>query len=210
VTSVRSRLPVLALLAATLVLPAFAVAASAGRMVMIPGLVHLLVVGITGLLAGGAAIAMSVVAARHNDGHGVWLGMAFSVIAALLLIHALATPGVLVPNNGLVQVAGVLNLPIGGTILAVSGLRAFRRPHRVGRLLVIQLSALGVLAAAGTVALAHADVIPMVPMPSTTAGNIIFAVSAPLRSSCWPGAPPGPSCSPGGSRTCSSPTASAG
>ena len=175
---VRSRLPVIALLAVTAVLPAVAVALTAGRMVMIPGLVHLLVVGVAGVLAGGAAILMSFVAARHHDGHGVWLGMAFSVIAVLLVIHALATPNVLVGNNGLVQVAGVLNLPIGGAILAASGLPAFRRPHRVGRLLVIQMSVLGVLAVAGTVAVAHSDAIPMVPVPSTTSANIIFAVSA--------------------------------
>ncbi len=175
---VRSRLPVAALLSASAVLPALAVAVSAGRLVMIPGLLHLLVVGVAGLLAGGAAVVMSVIAARHNDGHGVWLGMAFSVIAALLVIHALATPGVLVGANGLVQVAGVLNLPIGGAILAASGLPAFRRPHRVGRLLVIQLSVLGLLAIAGTVALAHSDLIPMVPVPSTTSANIIFAISA--------------------------------
>lgn len=175
---VRSRLPVIALLAVTTVIPVAAIVFSAGRMVMIPGLVHLLVVGITGVLAGSAAIAMSIVAARHNDGHGVWLGMAFSVVAVLLIIHALATPGELVGDNGLVQVAGVLNLPVGGAILAASGLPAFRRPYHVGRLLAIQLSALGLLAVAGTVALAYSHLIPMVPMPSTTAANIIFAVSA--------------------------------
>jgi putative nucleotidyltransferase with HDIG domain len=178
VSPVRSRLPVVVLLAATAVLPAAAVASTAGRMVMIPGLVHLLVVGVAGLLAGGAAIIMSVVAARHHDGHGVWLGLAFSVVAALLVIHALATPGVLVGPNGLVQVAGVLNLPVGGAILAASGLPALRRPHRVGRLLAIQLSLLGVLAVGGTVALANSEVIPMVPVPSTTSANLIFAISA--------------------------------
>ncbi len=175
---VRSRLPVIVLLAATAVLPAIAIAVSAGRVVMIPPLVHLLVVGVAGALAGGAAIIMSVIAARHNDGHGVWLGMAFSVIAALLVIHALATPGVLVGPNGLIQVAGVLNLPVGGAILAASGLSMFRRPQRVGRLLVIQLSALGLLAVGGTVALAHSDLIPTVPVPSTTPANLIFAIGA--------------------------------
>jgi HD domain len=37
-------------------------------------------------------------------------------------IHRLATPGIILPANGLVQVAGALNLPIGGAILAASGL----------------------------------------------------------------------------------------
>ena len=174
----RSRLPVFGVLAATALAPIVAIAASAGRMVMIPAFLHLYLVGLTGVLAGGAALAMSLVAAHRNDGHGVWLGMAFSVMATMLVIHALATPGPIVGQNGLVQVAGVLNLPIGGTLLAASGLPMFRRPRRVTRLLAIQMAVIGLLAVAGAVALALAHLIPMVPTPSTTAANLIFAVSS--------------------------------
>ena len=185
-TQLRSRLPVIGVLTAAALTPTIAVAASAGQMVMIPPALHLFVVGVAGLLAGGAAITMSIVAARRNDGHGVWLGMAFSVIATMLVIHGLATPGEVVGNNGLVQVAGVLNLPIGGTILAASGLRMFRRPRQVNRLLSIQLAIVGALVVAGAVALAFSHLIPMVPTPSTTAANVIFAVgSAALFLLAW-------------------------
>ncbi len=176
--SLRSRLPVFGVLAATALAPIIAIAASAGRMVMIPAFLHLYVVGLTGFLAGGAALAMSIVAAHRNDGHGVWLGMAFSVMATMLVIHALATPGPIVGKNGLVQVAGVLNLPIGGTLLAASGLPMFRRPRQVTRLLAIQIAVVGILAVAGALALALAHLIPMVPTPSTTAANLIFAISS--------------------------------
>ncbi|MGA9859138.1 MAG: HD-GYP domain-containing protein, partial [Solirubrobacteraceae bacterium] len=175
---IRSRLPVAGLLVAAALLPALAVGLSGTHMVMIPSLLHLYVVGLTGVLAGGAAITMSVIAARHNDGHGVWLGMAFSVIATMLVIHALATPGALLADNGLVQVAGVLNLPVGGLILAASGLPMLRRPRRVNRLLAIQFAVVGLLAIAGAVALAYSRLVPVIPTPSTTSANVIFAVGA--------------------------------
>ena len=175
---IRSRVPVIALLGALTILPAVAVAVTAPTMVMMPSLVHLFVVGLTSLLAGGAAITMSVVAARHNDGDGVWLGMAFSVIATMMLIHALATPGALLDDNGLVQVAGVLNLPIGGTILAAGGLPILRRQRRVDLLLAIQFATVGLLIVAGAVALANSSVIPVIPTPSTTSANIIFVIGA--------------------------------
>ena len=183
---IRSRLPVIGVLGAAAVVPTLAIAVSAGQMVMIPAFLHLYVVALAGLLAGGAAITMSIVAADRNDGHGVWLGMAFSVIATMLVIHGLATPGTIVGSNGLVQVAGVLNLPVGGTILAASGLPMLRRPRQVNRLLAGQLAVVGLLAIAGAVALADAHVIPMVPTPSTTAANLIFAIgSATLFLLAW-------------------------
>jgi HD-GYP domain-containing protein (c-di-GMP phosphodiesterase class II) len=161
-----------------LIVPVLSVALTAGRMVMIPPDLHLVVVGLAGMLSGGAAISMSVIAARHNDGHGVWLGMAFSVIATLLVIHALATPGVLVTSNGLVQVAGVLNIPVGGAILAASSLPVFRRPRNVGLLLFIQMAIVGGLTVAGVVAIGFSSLIPAIPEPSSTAANVIFALGA--------------------------------
>ena len=98
--------------------------------------------------------------------------IAFSVIATMLVIHGLATPGVIVPANGLVQVAGALNLPIGGTILAASGLPMLRRPRRAELLLQIEFLVVAAFAIAGAAALAFWRLIPVVPDPSTpTAGN---------------------------------------
>ena len=82
-----------------------------------------------GALAGAAAIAMSVIAVQLNDGRAVLLGFAFSVMAVMLVFHALATPGVLIGENGLVQAAGALNVPLGGLILAASALPSLRRPR---------------------------------------------------------------------------------
>ena len=110
----RRTLPVVAILAPAALVVVAAYAAAAGVMVHLPLVVHLIVVAAAGLLAGAAALAMSVIAVRLNDGRAVLLGFAFSVMAVLLVFHALATPGVLIGENGLVQAAGALNLPLGG------------------------------------------------------------------------------------------------
>ena len=68
--------------------------------VYIGGWIHF---GAVALEAGGAtvsAVALTVVGARQRDGYAVLVGCAFSVMAALLCLHGLATPGVLVRMNG--------------------------------------------------------------------------------------------------------------
>ena len=143
-------------------------------------------VGVAGLLALAASVTMSVIAMRREDVHALWLGMGFSVMATLLVIHALATPGIILPANGLVQLAGALNLPIGGAILAASGLSVLRRPRRIKLLLGLQLAFIGELAIAGALILVSAPVIPAVPAPSTLAANVIFALGAsPLALLAW-------------------------
>ena len=143
-------------------------------------------VGVAGLLALAASVTMSVIAMRRDDVHALWLGMGFSVMATLLVIHALATPGIILPANGLVQLAGALNLPIGGAILAASGLSVLRRPRRIKLLLGLQLAFIGELAIAGALILVSAPVIPAVPAPSTLAANVIFALGAsPLALLAW-------------------------
>jgi HD-GYP domain-containing protein (c-di-GMP phosphodiesterase class II) len=185
-SQIRPRLPVLGLLARSVVVPAALLAATNMVMVMFVPVLHMVVVGVAGALAASCAIAMSIIAARRNDGRAVWIGMAFSVIATMLVIHGLATPGVILPNNGLVQVAGALNLPVCGTILAAAGLPILRRPHRAQLLLRIQLLVVAALAIAGAAALAFSRLIPVVPNPSTLTAELIFVAGAtPLALLAW-------------------------
>jgi HD-GYP domain-containing protein (c-di-GMP phosphodiesterase class II) len=168
------------------VIPTVFLAIAGMHMMMLGALVHISVVGTAGALAVTASVAMSVIAARRNDGRAVWLGMAFSVAATLLVIHALATPGVIVPANGVVQIAGALNVPICGAILALSGLPILRRPRRVRLLLGIQCAVVGVLAIAGAMALADARHIAAVPTPSSLEAKAIFVAGAiPLALLAW-------------------------
>lgn len=180
------RLPVAGVLARAAVIPTVFLAVAGMHMMMLGPLIHISVVGTAGALAVTASVAMSVIAARRNDGRAVWLGMAFSVAATLLVIHALATPGVIVPANGVVQIAGALNVPVCGAILAASGLPVLRRPGRVGMLLGVQIAVVAVLAIAGAVALAFARHIAVVPTPSSFEANAIFAAgAAPLALLAW-------------------------
>jgi hypothetical protein len=53
-------------------------------------------------------------------------------------LHGLATPGILLPYNGLVDFTGAATLPIGGAVLALSALPSLRRPRNIRRLLALQ------------------------------------------------------------------------
>ncbi|MFZ1997430.1 MAG: HD domain-containing phosphohydrolase, partial [Solirubrobacteraceae bacterium] len=185
-SQIRPRLPVGVLVLLAALIPTLLLAASGKHMFMVaPGL-HIAVVGVASALAVAASVVMSVIAMRRRDVHALWLGMGFSVMATLLLIHALATPGIILPGNGLVQLAGALNLPIGGTILAASGLSVLRSPRRIKLLLGLQLAVVGELALAGTLILVAAPVIPSIPAPSSTEATVIFILGAsPLVLLAW-------------------------
>src|SRR4051812_50083026 len=97
----RRTLPGVAVLAVAAIVPILVYLAGTGVMIHLPMPVHLVVVTAAGVLAGAAAVAMSVVGVRLNDGRAVLLGFAFSVVSLLLLLHALATPGGLEGADGL-------------------------------------------------------------------------------------------------------------
>ncbi len=182
----RSRLPVVGALVRAGFIPALLLTGTGMHMVMFGPVVHVGLVDAAGALAVTASVAMSVIAARRNDGRAVWIGMAFSVLATLLLIHGLATPGIILPANGLVASTGALNLPLCGAILAASGLPVLRRPRRVRLLLGVQFAVVGGLAVAGAVALFFSTPVPVVPGLSTLAANVIFVVgTAPLGLLAW-------------------------
>ena len=170
--------PVVGIAAAAAVIPTVLIVATAGQRVMIAPVVHVVVVGAAGALAAAAAIALSLIAGRLNDSRAVLLGTAFSVMATMLLVHALATPGALVGRNGLMQFAGALNIPVGAAILAASALPALDgRPHRRTRAW-IPLGLAAVLAVAGAIALIDPGRIPAVPRPGSALAGLVFAVGA--------------------------------
>ena len=80
---------------------------------------------------------LTIAGARQRDGHAVLVGSAFCVMAALLCLHGLATPGVLVGMNGVVAFTGGATLPVGAAILALGVVPALRRPAAVRPLLAL-------------------------------------------------------------------------
>jgi putative nucleotidyltransferase with HDIG domain len=139
------------------------------------GELHFAGVGLTALAATAAAIALTIIGARRNDGRVVLIGTAFSVMAALLALHGITTPDVLMGYNGVVSFTGGATLPIGGAIFALAAIPQFRRP-RVGVLLVGQAVLLAGVLGLGVAAIAYPQLVPAVPEPGSAAALALLTL----------------------------------
>ena len=95
--------------------------------VAIGGTGHFALVSVAALVAGFASTGLTAAGVRRRDAQIALLGTAFSTMTALLAVHGLATPGVLVGPNGVVALAGGLSLPAGAAVLALTALPGLRR-----------------------------------------------------------------------------------
>jgi HD-GYP domain-containing protein (c-di-GMP phosphodiesterase class II) len=145
---------------------------------MFGGWTHFLGVGITAIVATAAGVALTMSGARRRDGRTVLIGTAFSVMAALLVVHGLATPGLLVGMNGVIAFSGGATLPVGGALLVLATLPSLRRPRAVGPLLVLQGVLLAAVLALGTIGMLVPNFVPGVPEPRS--GPAIAALVAGL------------------------------
>jgi putative nucleotidyltransferase with HDIG domain len=127
------------------------------------GGVHFWGVALGALVATASAAALTAVGARRRDGRAVLVGSAFCVMAALLVLHGLTTPGVLVEMNGVVAFTGAATLPVGGAILALSVLPVLRRPEVVKPILVLLALSVVLIAALGAAAVLRPSLVPDVP-----------------------------------------------
>jgi putative nucleotidyltransferase with HDIG domain len=168
--------PILVVGAALAAFPTAAGHFFGGDKVAFGGGVHFYGVGLTALLAAFAAVALTVIGARRRDGRTVLLGTAFSVMAALLALHGIATPYFLIGDNGVVSFTGGATLPIGGAILALAAIPRFRRPDGVRALLILQGSLLAIIAALGITAFAAPSLVPGVPEPRSPAALLLLGV----------------------------------
>lgn len=169
-----SILPVLALCAA---LPVALLAFLGERMVMPPWWVHFYGVGVSALVAMAASAVLTIVGARQGDTRTVVIGGGFSLMAALLAVHGLMTPGVLVGPNGLVAVTGAATLPVGGAVLALSALPRFTAPRAIPRVIALQaVLALGIIGLSLVGALVP-SVVPDVPAPRSPAALALLAAA---------------------------------
>ena len=90
-------------------------------------------------------------------------------MAALLCLHGLATPGILVGFNGVVGFTGGATLPVGGAILALGALSALRRPSAVRPLLCLFGAGVLLIVGLGVAALVEPALVPSVPEPRSPA-----------------------------------------
>jgi hypothetical protein len=167
-------LPAFTWATAAAVLPVATMHFFGSEKVYIPSAVHFGAVVAGALVATAAALALTWAGAQRGDGRVVLVGSAFSVMAALLLAHGIATPELLVSYNGLVGFTGGATLPVGGAILALSALPSLRRPESVRPLLWLLgalLAAIGVVSAIG---MAAPQLVPGIPEPRSTAAIVLL------------------------------------
>ena len=127
------------------------------------GTTHFITVGISALAAAFAAVALTAVGSLRRDARAVLVGTAFTAMAALLAIHGLATPGILIGTNGVIAFTGAATLPIGAALLALSALPALRRPEAIKPLLAVQCVGLVAIIMLGALGMAIPKLVPSVP-----------------------------------------------
>src|SRR2546423_3219008 len=149
------------------------------RMVMPPMWVHFYGVGVGALAATAAAVALTAAGARQGDTRTVIVGGAFSLMAALLAVHGLVTPGVLVGQNGLIAVTGAATLPVGGAVLALSALPRFNSPRAIPRVIALQgVVAVGIVGLSLVGALVP-KLVPSVPSARSPEAMILLGFALP-------------------------------
>jgi putative nucleotidyltransferase with HDIG domain len=173
-------IPTLLVGSAVALLPSFAINALAHRHAHFTAQVHFTGVGLTALAAALAAVALTVAGARRRDGRTVLVGTAFSAMAALLALHGIATPGILVGMNGVVAFTGGATLPVGAAVLALSALPSVRRTRDVRPLLALQVVLLSAILTLGVVGMLVPSAVPSVPATRSTEAYIVLAVGLSL------------------------------
>jgi hypothetical protein len=128
----------------------------------------------------------------------VLLGTAFTVMAALLALHGLATPGFILGYNGLVGFTGAATLPIGGAVLALSALPSLRRPHSIRRLLALQVALVAGVVALGTAGMLRPSILNNIPKSRATRSRWSRWPSPASSTACCSSARCGRSCSRAG------------
>jgi len=173
----RPRLaPSLAICAIGAAIPAVTMLLLGARHVHLGTTLHFAGVGAAAAVAAGASLALTIVGVRRRDGRTVLVGAAFSAMAALLLVHGLATPGVIVGYSGVAALSGAATLPAGAAVLALSQLPAFRGPRGIGPLLGIQSVVLLAIVGLGVVGLTFESLVPSVPEAGSPAALALLFV----------------------------------
>ena len=161
--------------------PALAEALVGNHLITIAGRIHFYAVGFTALAAAAACIALSIVGARFSDLRTVMVGGAFGVMAALLALHGLSTPGFITPDkmNGVIMITGGATLPTGAALLTLSSFAVNRRIRlSISHLLCIEAALLAAILGLGISAIFWPSLVPTVPQANSPAalGTLAFGL----------------------------------
>lgn len=167
--------PMLAFAAAAVIVPPALLHFFGRQEVYFGGWIHFAGVAAGAGLATAAALALTIAGARRRDARAVLVGCAFSVMATLLCLHGLTTPGIFVEMNGVVAFTGAATLPVGAAILALSALPSLRRPEAVRPLLWLLAAAIALIVVLGITALLDPALVPSVPETRSPAAYGLLA-----------------------------------
>jgi HD-GYP domain-containing protein (c-di-GMP phosphodiesterase class II) len=167
---------ILALLAACAAVPVVLLLAF-GEIEVMPSMwVHFYGVGVSALVATAAAVALTTAGARERDSRTVIVGGGFALMAALLAVHGLVTPGVLVGPNGLIALTGAATLPVGGIVLALAALPPFTGPRAIPRVLALEATIGVAIVSVSVLGAAVPSLVPSMPDPGSPAAVATFVV----------------------------------
>jgi hypothetical protein len=171
--------PVLAVGAVAAAAPGVVELLLGGHRVEISGTVHFYAVGFTALAAAAACVALSTIGARFADQRTVLVGGAFGVMAALLALHGLSTPGFLISRmNGVIMFTGGATLPAGAALLTLSAFGVPARLHLdVRRLLWVEAALIAAIVGLGLSGIFFPTAVPPVPAAGGAAALALLAVS---------------------------------
>jgi len=147
------------------------------HMVMPPLWVHFYGVGVTALVAMAAAFSLMVAGARLEDTRTVVVAGAFSLMAALLAVHGLMTPGVIVGPNGLIAVTGAATLSVGAAVLMLAALSPFATPGAIPRIIGLQSVLAIAIVSLSLIGALVPSFVPAVPAPKSTPALLLLAVT---------------------------------
>jgi len=128
---------------------------------------HFVIVAGSSLAAAAISVLITRAAVRRNDIRAGLVGLAFTMMAGLLAIHGLSTPGFILEEygrNAVIGLAGALAVPAGGVIMALAVIAPPNLPQ--GRTWIVrgQIAAIALLVTFGIVGLSHPELIPQVPV----------------------------------------------
>ncbi len=176
----RHRPGLLVLMGAAAILPGAALESFGATTVAVGGGQHFAAVFVAALVAAVAAAGLTRAGLRRRDGRTALIGTAFSTMTAMLAVHGLATPGVLVGPNGVVALAGGFSLPAGAAVLALTALPGLRSTRRMAPLLALQ-AGLGIaVLALGASGLLWPTLVPAVPTAGSTAAIVLMTLGVTL------------------------------
>jgi putative nucleotidyltransferase with HDIG domain len=141
---------------------------------------HLFIMAIGSTVAAVASAMLMWAGVRQRETRAVVAGGAFAAMTLILLIHGLATPSVLLGDNGIVSIAGGLALPVGGAILTIAALPALRGPRHLRAVACALVALLVVIAGLGIAVFADPSLVPAVPDYESPQASVLLAIGVVL------------------------------